>query len=196
MWPAGLGFERYYGFLNGETNQWTPNLIRDQHHVEPPRTPDEGYHLEADLTDQAIAHLHELRLRQPGRPFRSGTRAVPRGTCAPHQAPASGSSGTAARLRPGLDAWRAEVLERQKQLGIVPASTTLPPLPSWVEPWDAYDVARRRLYVWMMEVFAGFVSHLDHHLGRLLAHLEQIGERDNTIVCMVSDNGAFRRGRA
>lgn len=192
MWPTGLGFERYYGFLNGETNQWTPNLIRDQHHIEQPRTPDEGYHLEADLTDQAIAHLRDLRVSQPGRPFLLWyASGAPH---APHQAPPEWIERYRGRFDQGWDVWRAEVLERQKQLGIVPSSTTLPPLPSWVEAWDTIDAPRRRLYARMMEVFAGFVSHLDHHLGRLLAHLEETGERDNTIVCMVSDNGASAEG--
>ncbi len=192
MWPTGLGFERYYGFLNGETNQWTPNLVRDQHHIEPPATPDEGYHLEADLTDQAIAHLRELRLAQPSRPFLLWyASGAPH---APHQAPPEWIERYRGRFDAGWDVWRADVFERQRAIGIVAADATLPPLPPWVEPWDAIDPPRQRLYARMMEVFAGFVSHLDHHLGRLLAHLEATGERDNTIVVMVSDNGASAEG--
>lgn len=192
MWPTGLGFERYYGFLNGVTSQWTPNLIRDQHHIEQPATPDAGYHLEADLADEAIAHIHDLRLAQPGRPFflwyASGAPH------APHQAPQEWIDRYRGKFDAGWDVWRAQVLERQKRLGIVADEVTLAPLPSWVEPWDAVDEPRQRLYARMMEVFAGFVSHLDHHLGRLLDHLDAIGERDNTIVCMVSDNGASAEG--
>lgn len=192
MWPTNQGFERYYGFLNGETNQWTPNLIRDQHHIEPPATPEEGYHLDADLADQAIAHLRELRLSNPRRPFflwyASGAPH------APHQAPPEWIERYRGRFDKGWDAWRAETLERQKRLGIVPADVTLPPLPEWVEPWDSIDAPRRRLYARMMEVFAGFVSHVDHHVGRVLAYLEQIGERDDTIVMMVSDNGTSAEG--
>lgn len=192
MWPTSLGFERYYGFLNGETNQWTPNLIRDLDHIEPPATPEEGYHLEADLTDQAIARLRELRLAQPARPFflwyASGAPH------APHQAPATWIERYRGRFDAGWDAWRAETLERQKRLGIVPDHVELPPLPPWVEPWAWIEPERRRLYARMMEVFAGFVSHLDHHVGRLLAHLDATGERDNTIVCVVSDNGASAEG--
>jgi arylsulfatase A-like enzyme len=192
MWPLQQGFERYYGFLNGETNQWTPNLVRDNDHIEPPATPEEGYHLEADLVDQAIARLRELRLAQPRRPFflwyASGAPH------APHQAPPEWIERYRGRFDSGWDAWRAETLERQKRLGIVAADVQLPPLPSWVEPWDRIDPERRRLYARMMEVFAGFVSHLDHHIGRLLEHLERTGERDNTIVCLVSDNGASAEG--
>jgi arylsulfatase A-like enzyme len=192
MWPTGVGFERYYGFLNGETNQWTPNLVRDQHHIEPPATPDAGYHLEADLTDQAIAHLHDLRVAQPSRPFLLWyASGAPH---APHQAPQELIDRYRGRFDKGWDVWRTEVLERQKKLGIVAPDITLPPLPAWVEPWDTIDPPRQKLYARMMEVFAAFVSHLDHHLGRLLAHLEAIGERDNTIVCMISDNGASAEG--
>ncbi|MCB0994207.1 MAG: arylsulfatase [Acidimicrobiales bacterium] len=192
MWPTGVGFDRYYGFLNGETNQWTPNLIRDHHHIEPPATPEEGYHLEADLADEAIAHLRELRLSSPTRPFflwyASGAPH------APHQAPREWIDRYAGRFDAGWDVWRSQVLERQKALGLVPADLELPPLPEWVESWDTIDADRQRLYSRMMEVFAGFVSHLDHHVGRLIAHLDQTGELDNTIVCLVSDNGASAEG--
>lgn len=192
MWPTGVGFDRYYGFLNGETNQWTPNLIRDQHHVELPYLPAEGYHLDRDLADEAIAQLHELRLQQPDRPFflwyATGSPH------APHQAPPEWIDRYRGRFDAGWDAWRAETLARQKALGVVPANIELPPLPEWVEPWDSIDPDRQRLYVRMMEVFAGFVSHLDHHIGRLLAHLEASGQRENTIICMLSDNGASAEG--
>jgi arylsulfatase A-like enzyme len=192
MWPTSLGFERYYGFLNGETNQWTPNLIRDLDHIEPPATPDEGYHLEQDLADQAIARLRELRLAQPNRPFflwyASGAPH------APHQAPPEWLDRYRGRFDKGWDAWREETLDRQKRLGIVPEHVALPALPEWVEPWEAIEPERQRLYARMMEVFAGFVSHLDHHIGRLVAHLEATGQRDNTIICMVSDNGASAEG--
>jgi arylsulfatase len=137
MWPTGVGFERYYGFLNGETNQWTPNLIRDQHHIEPPATPDDGYHLEADLADQAIAHLRELRLSNPDRPFflwyASGAPH------APHQAPSEWIERYRGRFHAGWDVWRADVLERQKRLGLVPEDVALPPLPEWVEAWNDID---------------------------------------------------------
>jgi arylsulfatase A-like enzyme len=192
MWPTGVGFERYYGFLNGETNQWTPNLIRDQAHVEPPRTPEEGYHLDADLADEAIAHLRDLRLANPDRPFllyfASGAPH------APHHAPPEWMDRYRGRFDTGWDAWRSQVLERQKRLGVVPQEVELPPLPSYVEPWDSIDPDRQRLYARMMEAFAAFVAHVDHQVGRVLAHLEATGERENTIVVLVSDNGASAEG--
>lgn len=191
-WPLGRGFERYYGFLNGETNQWTPNLVRDNSHVEPPATPEEGYHLDADLADQAIAYLRDLRTSDPERPFllwyATGTPH------APHQAPPEWIDRYQGRFDQGWDAWRAQVLARQLDLGVVPAGTELSPRPSWVEPWAEVDEDRRRLYARMMEVFAGAVSHLDHHLGRLLDHLEASGELERTVVVLASDNGCSAEG--
>ncbi len=192
MWPTGVGFERYYGFLNGETNQWTPNLIRDQAHVEPPSKPEDGYHLDADLADEAIAHIDQLRLAQPSRPFLLWyATAAPH---APHQAPPEWIDRYAGRFDAGWDHWRADVLTRQKEAGVVPANTELSARPDWVEAWDDLDDERRRLYSRMMEVFAGFVSHADHHIGRVIEHIESIGELDNTIVMVTSDNGCSAEG--
>ncbi len=192
MWPTGVGFERYYGFLNGETNQWTPNLVRDQHHIEPPVPPEAGYHLDADLADQAIVHLRELRLTNPNRPFLLWyATAAPH---APHQAPDEWIDRYRGRFDAGWDVWRARTLDRQQELGVVPADTELSERPGWVEAWDEIDPERQRLYARMMEVFAGFVSHADHHIGRVLDHIESIGETDDTIVMLVSDNGCSAEG--
>ena len=123
MWPTGLGFDRYYGFLNGETNQWTPNLVRDTNHVEPPTEPDDGYHLDADLADNAIAYLRELRISHPDRPFLLWyASAAPH---APHQAPPEWIDRFRGRFDDGWDAWRAATLARQIELGILPAGTRL-----------------------------------------------------------------------
>ncbi len=192
MWPTGLGFDRYYGFLNGETNQWTPNLVRDTNHVEPPRTPAEGYHLDADLADQAIGYLRELRLSHPDRPFLLWyATGAPH---APHQAPAEWIDRFRGRFDDGWDAWREATLDRQRALGIVPPDTELSERPSWVEPWSEIDADRRRLYARMMEVCAAFIAHADHQLGRVLDHIEATGELDNTVVVVVSDNGASAEG--
>ncbi len=192
MWPTGLGFERYYGFLNGETNQWTPNLVRDQHHVEPPRTPDEGYHLEVDLVDEAIAHVRDLRLSSPDRPFLLWyASGAPH---APHQAPPDYLDRFRGRFDGGWDAWRQATLERQQALGIVGPEVELSPRPSWVEPWDDVEPERQHLYARMMEAFAAFVAHADDQLGRLFQALEEMGERDDTIVVLVSDNGCSAEG--
>ena len=111
MWPTGLGFDRYYGFLNGETNQWTPSLVRDTNHVEPPREPADGYHLDADLADNAIAYLRELRISHPERPFLLWyVSAAPH---APHQAPPEWIEQFRGRFDDGWDAWREATLARQ-----------------------------------------------------------------------------------
>ncbi len=191
-WPTGVGFDHYYGFLNGETNQWTPQLVRDQSYIEPPSTPQEGYHLDADLADQAISYLRELRLADARRPFllwyATGTPH------APHQAPPEWIDRYAGRFDRGWDVWREEVLARQKRLGILPDDVVLSDRPEWVEPWDELDTDRRRLYARMMEVYAGFLSHADHHIGRLLDHLERTGDGDNTVIVVVSDNGTSAEG--
>lgn len=192
MWPLGLGFDRYYGFLNGETNQWTPNLVRDNSHIEPPAGPHDGYHLDADLADQAIAYLRDLRTATPDRPFLLWyASGAPH---APHQVPPEWIERYADRFDDGWDAWREQTLARQQEMGIVPEDTTLPERPEWVEPWDEIDPPRRRLYARMMEVCAGFISHADHQVGRVLDHLEATGELDDTIVVLVSDNGASAEG--
>jgi arylsulfatase A-like enzyme len=192
MWPTGLGFDRYYGFLNGETNQWTPNLIRDTRHVEPPRTPAEGYHLDVDLADEAIASIRELRLAHPSRPFLLWyASATPH---APHQAPDEWIERFRGRFDAGWDAWREATIERQREIGILPGPVDLSPRPEYVEPWDSIDPERRRLYSRMMEVCAAYIAHADHQLGRVLDHLDAIGELDRTIVVFVSDNGASAEG--
>ena len=177
MWPTGVGFEHYYGFLNGETNQWTPNLIRDQHHVEPPATPDDGYHLDADLADEAIRRLRDWRLHQPDRPsFLWYATAAPH---APHQAPPEWIERFRGRFDRGWDVWREETFTRQKAAGIVPADAELSPRPDWVEAWADIEPDRRRLYARMMEVFAGFLAHADHHIGRVLDAVEERWNRQD-----------------
>ena len=192
MWPTGLGFDRYYGFLNGETNQWTPNLVRDTNHIEPPCTPADGYHLDADLADQSIRYLRELRLSHPDRPFLLWyASGAPH---APHQAPPDWIDRFRGRFDDGWDAWREATSLRQRSLRVVPPDAELSERPPWVEPWSEIDADRRRLYARMMEVCAAFIAHADHHLGRVLDHLEATGELDNTVVVVVSDNGASAEG--
>ena len=190
QWPTGLGFDRYYGFLNGETNQWTPNLVRDQSHVEPPATPEDGYHLDVDLADEAIAQLRELRLHNPDRPFLLWyATGSPH---APHQAPPEWIERYRGRFDDGWDVWRERTLARQVELGLLPAEVELSPRPPWVEAWDDVDADRRRLYARMMEVFAGVVTHLDHQIGRVLDEVEQAA--NDTVVVLVSDNGCSAEG--
>jgi arylsulfatase len=192
QWPTARGFDRYYGFLNGETNQWTPNLVRDTNHVEPPRPPDDGYHLDADLADNAIAYLDELRLSHPDRPFLLWyATAAPH---APHQAPPEWIEQFRGRFDRGWDEWRAATLRRQQALGVVDDRVELSERPPWIEAWDDLDDGRRRLYARMMEVFAAFVAHADHQIGRVIDHIDALGELDRTVFVVVSDNGTSGEG--
>jgi len=187
-WPLGKGFEHYYGFLGGDANHWAPELVRDNSYVDPPRTPDEGYHLSEDLAAEAITRLRELRRNQPTRPFLLWLALG--ATHAPHHVTPEWSDPYRGRFDRGWDAWRHETLERQVRLGIVPTGTELPIRSEHVPVWDELDADRRRLYARMMEIYAGFLTHADAQIGRLLAALDELGERDNTIVVLVSDNGA------
>jgi len=187
-WPLGKGFERFYGFLGGDANHWAPELVRDNTYVDPPRTPDEGYHLTEDLADESIARLRELRRNQPDRPFLLwlGLGA----THAPHHVTPQWSDPYRGHFDQGWDAWRELTLERQVGLGIVAPGTALPEPSPHVPRWDDLDHDHRRLYTRMMEVYAGFLTHTDAQIGRLLDELDALGERDDTIVVLLSDNGA------
>jgi arylsulfatase len=207
-WPIGRGFERYYGFLGGETNQWYPDLVYDNHPVDQPSTPDEGYHLTTDLTDKAIEFIKDAKVIAPDKPF--FMYFCPGATHAPHHAPPEWIEKYRGKFDMGYERYRELVFERQKQLGIFPAEAELSPLNPYADetspdgkPWNAVDVVRpwddlsedeQRLFTRMAEVYAGFLSHTDHEIGRLLDFLEQSGVRDNTIVVLVSDNGASGEG--
>jgi arylsulfatase A-like enzyme len=191
-WPLGLGFEHYYGFMGGDTNQWAPGLVQDNAFVDPPRTPAEGYHLTEDLVDRAIRNVADQRNAAPDRPFflYLATGAMH----APHQAPREWIDRYRGRFDGGWERWREQAFARQVEQGVVPAGTTLTERPSWVRPWDDLPADERRLYARMQEVFAGFLSHTDHHLGRLVAFLEAEGVLDDTLLLAISDNGTSAEG--
>lgn len=192
MWPLSKGFERYYGFLNGETNQFTPNLVRDSTHVDPPYGPDEGYHLDIDLADEAIAQIRDLDAHQPDRPlFMWYATAAPH---APHQAPPEWLAKYRGRFDGGWDQWREDVFARQVEMGLIPPATTMSERPDWVPAWDSLTADEQRLYARMMEAFAAMVSHADHHIGRVLDELDRLGRGDDAIVVVVSDNGCSAEG--
>ena len=207
-WPVGRGFERYYGFLGGETNQWYPDLIYDNHPVEQPSWPEDGYHLTTDLTDKAIEFIKDAKMIVPDKPF--FMYFCPGACHAPHHVAKEWIEKYEGAFDMGYEAYRELVFERQKEMGIFPADAVLSPLNPYAEetsvegkPWNPLDVVRpweslsddeKRLFSRMAEVFAGFLSHTDHEIGRLLDFLEETGELDNTIVVFVSDNGASGEG--
>ena len=191
-WPLARGFERFYGFFSGETHQFVPALVSDNHQVQPGSTPEEGYHLTEDLVDHAMGFVGDLRAADPAKPF---FLYFCTGAChAPHQAPAEWIEPYRGRFDSGWDAWRDATLARQIEAGVLPQGTELSPRPDWVPAWDSLSAPERRLYARYMEAFAGFLSHTDHHIGRLVEYLDDTGDLDNTIVFVLSDNGASSEG--
>ena len=210
-WPSGRGTERFYGFLGAETNQWYPDLVYDNHPVDPPRSPDEGYHLTDDITDKALEFIKDAKAVAPEKPF--FLYYAPGACHAPHHAPREWIDRFRGQFDMGYEAIREQTLARQKDMGIVPPNTGLPPLNpigtpqsrtgpddkpfpelDYTRPWDSLGDDEKRLFARMAEVFAGFLAHTDHHIGRLLDYLEQTEQRDNTVVILVSDNGASGEG--
>jgi arylsulfatase A-like enzyme len=191
-WPLGRGFERYYGFLGGDTSQYHPDLVYDNHQVDPPKTPEEGYHLTEDLTDKAIQFIADSKQLAPNKPFflyfATGAQH------APHHVPKEWADKYKGKFDDGWDKYREKVLARQKELGIVPKNTVLSRHDPDVQDWDKLPADERKLYARMMEVFAGFMEHTDHHIGRLMSFLENMGEMENTLIMLISDNGASAEG--
>jgi arylsulfatase A-like enzyme len=191
-WPLARGFERWYGFFGGEMHQFAPALVADNHQVEPPRGVAEGYHLTEDLIDHSIALVRDLRAIDAEKPF---FLYLCTGAChSPHQAPPEWIARYRGRFDAGWDAWREATLARQVAAGILPAGTELSPRPAWVPAWSELATEERGLYARYMEAFAGFLSHTDHHFGRLVAALEETGDLENTLVVALSDNGASSEG--
>ncbi len=209
-WPLGRGFERFYGFLGGESNSWYPDLVHDNHPIEAPATPEEGYHLSKDLSDKAIEFIRDAKVVDPDKPF--FMYLAPQAAHAPHHVSEEWSDRYKGRFDGGYEAIRAGILERQKALGLLPQDTRLSPInphgepdttgpdgQPWplldtVRPWDTLSDDEKRLFARMAEVFAGYVSYADDQLGRVIDFLEQSGELDNTIIVVISDNGASGEG--
>ena len=210
-WPIGRGFERFYGFLGGETNQWYPDLVHDNHPVQAPTTPEQGYHLGVDITDRAIEYLDDVKAIAPDRPV--FLYYAPGCAHAPHHVPREWADRYRGKFDTGYEAMREQILARQKEMGLVPQNTELPPLNpvgtpenrtgldgqpfpplDFTRPWDTLSDDEKRLFARMAEVYAGFLSHCDDQVGRLLAYLEDIEQLDNTIIVLVSDNGASGEG--
>ncbi|HEX2574702.1 MAG TPA: arylsulfatase [Aquihabitans sp.] len=192
QWPLQRGFDRFYGFLDGETDQFHPTLVHDNHHVDPPRSAAEGYHLSEDLVDRAIGFVHDTTSIRPDRPF---FLYLSFGAMhAPHQAPAPYLDRWRGRFDEGWDVARERWFARQLELGIVPPGTQLAPRNPGVEPWDELPDDHRRLACRLQEAFAAFLEHTDDQIGRLVDDLERLGVLDDTLVLLLSDNGASQEG--
>lgn len=209
-WPLGRGFERFYGFLGGESSCWYPDLVHDNHPTDPPATPQEGYHIAKDLSDKAIAFIRDAKVIEPQRPFFMYFSLD--AAHAPHHVFKEWADKYKGVFDDGYEAIRTRILDRQKQLGLLPEDTELsginphgepavtgPDGQPWpgldtVRPWDSLTPDEQRLFVRMAEVFAGYVEYTDDQVGRVIDFLEASGELDNTIIVVVSDNGSSGEG--
>jgi len=192
QWPLGRGFDRFYGFLEGETDQFHPELVRDNTHVDPPATPDEGYHVSEDLVDNLLSMINDSKGVRPDRPFFA---YLPFGaTHAPHQAPPAYMEKYRGRYDEGWDVIRQRWYERQLELGVIPEGTALADRNPGVEAWDDLPENQQRLACRLQEAFAAFLDHTDDQIGRLVDGLRDMGELDNTILVVMADNGASQEG--
>ncbi len=191
-WPLGRGFERFYGFLGGDTNQWYPELVYDNHSVEQPAQPEDGYHLSADLADRAIEFIQDAHVNAPDKPFY--LHYCTGAGHAPHHVAKEWADKYKGKFDAGWDEYRKVVHQRQLEMGIIPAGTELSAHDPDVPEWDTLPEDARKVFARMMEVYAGFVSYTDHEFGRVVSFLEEIGELDNTLFLLISDNGASSEG--
>ena len=209
-WPLGRGFERFYGFLGGESSQWYPDLVYDNHPIEQPYLPEQGYHLSKDLADKAIGFIQDAKVVAPDKPW--FTYFCPGCAHAPHHVFKEWANRYKGRFDIGYEEIRKQILLNQKKMGLLPASTELSPINphgepeikgpdgqpwprlDFVRPWNSLSTEEQRLFIRMAEVFAGFVSYTDHEIGRILDYLQESGQLENTIIIVVSDNGASGEG--
>ncbi len=192
QWPLARGFDRFYGFLEGETDQFHPDLVCDNHPIDPPAGPADGYHLSEDLVDQALRMLSDSVGVRPDRPF---FLYLPFGaTHAPHQAPPEYLAKYRGRYDEGWDVVRERWFRRQVELGLLPEGTQLAPRNPGVDAWDDLPENQQRLACRLQEAFAAFLDHTDDQIGRLVEGLRSLGRLDDTILVLMTDNGASQEG--
>ncbi len=192
QWPLGRGFQKYYGFLGAATGQFYPDLVRGNEFVAQPKRPEEGYHVSEDLADNAISYIGDLKSSNPDKPFFCYLAFGAHHS--PHQAPKEYIDRYRGRFDEGWDVYRRKVFEKQKQLGLIPEDCVLPENDYIAPAWDTLTDKEKRVFARFMEVYAGFVSHTDAQIGRVIDYLRKIGQFDNTIVVFLSDNGASAEG--
>jgi arylsulfatase A-like enzyme len=193
-WPSpGNGFEHFYGFIGGETNQYAPAIYRDTVPVEPDRTPEQGYHFTEDMTDRAIDWVRQQKALMPDKPF--FVYYAPGATHAPHHVPTEWSAKYKGKFDDGWDAQRERTFARQKELGVIPADAELTARPVEIPGWDEIPDDLKPVLARQMEVYAGFMEHTDHHVGRFIDALADLGVLDDTLIyCIIGDNGASAEG--
>ena len=192
-WPTGLGFDYFYGFNQGETHQYYPVLYRNTSSVPPPKSPEQGYHFTADMTDEAIAWTRNVRAADPDKPWFNYFSTS--GVHAPHHAPKEWRDKFAGKFDHGWDKQREITHAKQLEMGIIPKGTKLTPRSKVVPAWDAQSAEARKVYTRLMENYAAYMAYTDHEVGRLIDSLQASGELDNTLVMyVVGDNGASAEG--
>ena len=192
QWPLQRGFDRFYGFMDGETDQFHPELVYDNHWIEPPGRPEDGYHLTEDLIDKGIEFMHDTVSLRPDRPFFMYLAFG--ATHAPHQAPEAYLQKYRGAFDEGWDVFRDRWFARQKELGVIPADTVLAPRNPGVEAWDDLSDNQKRLACRLQEAYAAFLDHTDDQIGRLMVSLKRLGIDDNTLIFLMADNGASQEG--
>lgn len=191
-WPLQRGFDRYYGFLNAATDQYYPELTKDNSPIRQPKLPKDGYHLSEDLSDHAIDYLFHHHMEHPEQPFFLYL-AYGAGH-GPHQVPKEYADKYKGRFDQGWDEVRREWFKHQKEIGIIPQHTELTERNEYVMDWDSLSAYEKRLFSRYMEVYAGFLDHTDEQIGRVIDYIDKIGEKENTIIILLSDNGASAEG--
>jgi arylsulfatase A-like enzyme len=188
LWPTGKGFDHFFGFLGSQTDQYKPDLVEDQAHVKP-----DGRHLGEQITDKAISYIDRQKKAAPDKPF--FLYYAPGATHAPHQVAAQWSDRYKGKFDAGWDAYRENVFARQKQLGIIPSSAILPARNPHIKAWNKLSGDEKKLYARFMEVYAGYLTYTDHEISRVVNHLKEINQLDNTLIfVMIGDNGASKEG--
>jgi arylsulfatase A-like enzyme len=203
-WPLQKGFDRFYGFLGGETNNWYPDLVEDNKFIDQPYTPEQGYHLSKDLADQAIRMLRDQKSTNPSKPWFMWF--CPGANHAPHHSPKEYADKYKGKFDDGYEAYRESVLPRMIEKGILPKDTTLTPINPMpkdvaatapgdaVRPWNSLNADEKKLFARMAEVYAGFSEYTDAQVGRIVEYLEQTKQLENTLIFYCADNGASGEG--
>ena len=192
QWPVQRGFDRFYGFLEGETDQFHPELTVDNHYIDPPKSPEEGYHLSEDLVDQLLRMISDSKGIRPDRPFFA---YLPFGaTHAPHQAPPKYLEKYRGAFDEGWDVMRERCYQKQIELGVIPEGTQLAPRNPGVDAWEDLPENQQKLAARLQEAFAAFLDHTDDQIGKLVDGLSAMGQLDNTILLVLADNGASQEG--
>jgi arylsulfatase A-like enzyme len=194
QWPSGMGFEYFYGFMGGETNQWTPYLFRD-HTAIFPWIGKPGYNLITDMADEAVKYLTELNAAAPEKPF--FVYYVPGGTHAPHHPTPEWIARMKGKFDMGWNEMREQIFANQKKLGVIPSNTELTPWPDLLPKWDTLNPTQRKVYAHQAEIFGAYAAYTDNEIGRVIQAVEDLGKLDNTLIIYISgDNGTSAEGSA